>query len=295
MEQIKRKLQEDLKLFDPTAIKAVAIDIDGTLGMIIDHHTTCTERTEQAVKNLIKTGREVYLVTGRGTLTAMPFAKQLELPEYMINYNGGSIWSVQQQQRIQENYIDTSVASRLVNVLKNHDVLAFVYSNDDLYHEIDHPLLPVYLQRTRIQCYKAPLKELDPSSFLKLFIMGDEENILKLAEDVKRTFKAELSWFLTTPGLHNLANPDDPCLCLEIMSGGVNKGICLENLLKTQNISMEEVVAFGDDSNDIEMLDMVGWGIAMTNANDAVKKVARAETIANTDNGVAYFIEKYLL
>ncbi len=292
MEQKKRKLSEDLKKFDPSLIKAVAIDIDGTL---INDKAICTPRTEKAVKDLIASGREVYIVTGRGTATAMSFAKQIGLPKYMINYNGASVWNFKTEQREYTDYISVETAPKLVEIIRKHDVLAFLYSDDNLHYERDHALLSQYLERAQIASYKINFDEIEAGSFQKFFIMGAEDVIYKLAEDIKRAFKADLSWFLTTPGLHNATQKNDPALCLEIMQKGVNKGVGLERLLKAQNISMEEVVAFGDDSNDIEMLEMVGWGIAMDNAQKTVKKVSNAQTLSHIDDGVAYFIEEYLL
>ena len=293
MEDLKIKLDKDLQDFDAKKIKAVAIDIDGTL---INDKSLCTERTEKAVKDLIKTGREVYIVTGRAVTTAMAFAKQVAVPKYMINYNGGAVWNVELQKREFEQTIDHQTVKDLLKLIRNYNnVMALVYSDDQYYYENENTYLKQYLNRVIIQGHKLSLDDLPEGSFQKFFIMGDDADIQKLYKEIEESCSDEVSMFLTTPGMHNAANPDTPARCIEIMAYGVNKGNTLKKLLASQNISMDEVVSFGDDTNDIEMLQMSGWGVAMENARPSVKDAARVETLSHKDDGVAYFIEKYLL
>ena len=65
--------------------------------------------------------------------------------------------------------------------------------------------------------------------------------------------------------------------------------------MKTYQIKQEEVMAMGDGENDIEMLKFAGWGVAMKNAREDVKKVANVVTTSNNEDGVAKAIEKYIL
>ena len=292
MENLKIKLDKDLQDFDAKKIKAVAIDIDGTL---INDKSLCTERTEKAVKDLIKTGREVYIVTGRAVTTSMAFAKQVAIPRYMINYNGGAVWNFESQKRELEQNIVPRAVKDILKLIRNYNVMTLVYSEDEYYYENENEYLEQYLTRAITKGYKISLDELPKDSFQKFFIMGDDDDIQKLYKQVVKSCSDEISIFLTTPGMHNAANPDTPARCIEIMAYGVNKGATLKTLLASQNISMDEVVAFGDDTNDVEMLKMSGWGVAMGNARPTVKDAARVETLSHKDDGVAYFIEKYLL
>ena len=292
MENLKIKLDKDLQDFDAKKIKAVAIDIDGTL---INDKSLCTERTEKVVKDLIKTGREVYIVTGRAITTAMAFAKQVAIPKYMINYNGGAVWNFELQKRELEQNIVPRAVKDILKLIRNYNVMTLVYSDDEYYYENENAYLEQYLTRAITKGYKISLDDLPKDSFQKFFIMGDDDDIQKLYKEVVKSCSDEVSMFLTTPGMHNLAHPDTPARCIEIMAYGVNKGATLKKLLASQNISMDEVVAFGDDNNDIEMLSMSGWGVAMENGRPAVKEAARVETLSHKDDGVAYFIEKYLL
>ena len=82
---------------------------------------------------------------------------------------------------------------------------------------------------------------------------------------------------------------------LEINAAGVNKGKAMIELGKLLGISREEIMAFGDGNNDLKMLKEVGTGVAMENAISSVKEAADYVTLSNDEEGVAKFIEKYVL
>ena len=82
---------------------------------------------------------------------------------------------------------------------------------------------------------------------------------------------------------------------LEINAAGVNKGKAMIELGKLLGIPREEIMAFGDGNNDLKMLKEVGTGVAMENAIPSVKEAAEYVTLSNDEEGVAKFIEKYVL
>ena len=82
---------------------------------------------------------------------------------------------------------------------------------------------------------------------------------------------------------------------IEVNAEGVHKGMALLKLGEIFGISREEIAAFGDGFNDTMMLKTVGMGVAMANAMPEVKKAADRLTDSNDEEGVARFIEKYIL
>lgn len=74
-----------------------------------------------------------------------------------------------------------------------------------------------------------------------------------------------------------------------------SKASGLTTLALQVNIPLPQVMALGDNNNDIEMLEAVGWGVAMGQASDAVKSIADAITSSNAEDGVALAIERYVL
>src|SRR5699024_12269056 len=81
----------------------------------------------------------------------------------------------------------------------------------------------------------------------------------------------------------------------EVKEKGVNKGESLSNLWKKINITIDEVMAVGDSLNDFKMINEVGIGIAMGNAQEEILEIADYVTLTNREDGVAEAIKKYAL
>ena len=82
--------------------------------------------------------------------------------------------------------------------------------------------------------------------------------------------------------------------CIDILQAGVHKAWGLEELLKRWNLKSEQIMAFGDSENDVEMLELAGIAYAMENADDNVKVVATALAPANSQAGVYQVLENWL-
>ena len=82
--------------------------------------------------------------------------------------------------------------------------------------------------------------------------------------------------------------------CIDILQAGVHKAWGLEELLKRWNLKSEQIMAFGDSENDVEMLELAGIAYAMENADDNVKAVATALAPANSKAGVYQVLENWL-
>ncbi len=84
-------------------------------------------------------------------------------------------------------------------------------------------------------------------------------------------------------------------LFLDYMPINVNKGTSLIQLIKLLNISREQVIAFGDNDNDIQMLQTAGWPVVMANANNEIKSYAKLIAKSNAEDGVADMLERIFL
>lgn len=82
---------------------------------------------------------------------------------------------------------------------------------------------------------------------------------------------------------------------IDCMPIGINKGVCINELGKYYNIDRKDIVSFGDGINDFEMLIASGISVSMGNGVDGLKKISDYICLSNDDDGVAKFIEKYLL
>ena len=82
---------------------------------------------------------------------------------------------------------------------------------------------------------------------------------------------------------------------MELTAPGVNKGSAVQALCARLGLAPEQVMAFGDAGNDLELLRWAGWSFAMGNASDEAKAAARYVTGSNTEAGVAMAVERYFL
>ena len=82
---------------------------------------------------------------------------------------------------------------------------------------------------------------------------------------------------------------------LEIVPTNVSKGNTLKVLIEQLEIKQDEVIAIGDDENDISMIRFAGLGVAMENAKESVKEIADYITSSNEENGVGKVINKFML
>ena len=116
----------------------------------------------------------------------------------------------------------------------------------------------------------------------KFIWCGSEEYLEKVQSEILVDFEG-VNYFKSQP------------IYLEIVPPNVDKGNTLKYLCESLNITPDEVIAIGDEANDIPMLLYAGLGVAMGNAKDEVKKSANYITLTNDENGVGEVIKKFIL
>ena len=79
---------------------------------------------------------------------------------------------------------------------------------------------------------------------------------------------------------------------IEIVKSGLNKAVGIQKVANYLNIPKDRIVAFGDEDNDLEMIDYAGTGVAMGNAISPLKTIANAITLSNEEDGIAIFLEE---
>ena len=120
---------------------------------------------------------------------------------------------------------------------------------------------------------------------IRVVAFASEEVIHALLPEVTAL---ECSWTITRRGNYGSSE-------LAIMNPSCSKASGVIELARYLNIPLEQIMAIGDNNNDIEMLRTVGWGVAMGQASEAVKAAARAVTASNQEDGVAQAIKDYAL
>ena len=127
--------------------------------------------------------------------------------------------------------------------------------------------------------------EFDPNLFggvLKMSMVVGEERLDSVLQEVNDLFDGHVRAVSSGYG------------CIDILQDGIHKAWGLVELLKRWNLKPEQIMAFGDSENDIEMLELAGISYAMENAEEAVKRVATKVAPANSQAGVYKVLENWL-
>ena len=266
-------------------IRMIGFDLDGTL---LTTDKILTERTKKALEAVADQGVVLVPATGRPLcglpkeLLALPFIK------YAVTANGARILETKTEQVLSEMLISVEKAREILDIFSDYDTLRDVYydgigysEKEKLAHIQDYVMTKAmgeYILNTRVPVESVEEK-LGTDKVQALFrYQTDKEEAWKR---IRKVTGVE-----ATGALENN---------IEVNAEGVHKGMALLKLGEIFGISREEIAAFGDGSNDTMMLKTVGMGVAMANAMPEVKKAADRLADSNDEEGVARFIEKYIL
>jgi 5-amino-6-(5-phospho-D-ribitylamino)uracil phosphatase len=275
----------------PAIIKMIVIDIDGTL---LTPEGRITTRSLAAVKAAQQAGIVITLATARRYSNTAPIANELGLHTPLILYDGAIILQHPQKAILHKHLLPAHVGQQAVDVLISHNIQPVVHPFKGTKEEIwtgplafDNPWVDTYFASAPRQVHRMPFETLctghpDP---IRVVVFASEEVIHSLLPEVTAL---ECSWTITRRG--NFGSTE-----LAIMNRSCSKASGVLKLAHYLNIPMEEIMAIGDNNNDIEMLRTVGLGVAMGQASEAVKSAARAITASNQEDGVAQAIIHYAL
>ena len=272
-------------------IKMIGLDLDGTL---LNREKKLTTYSKEILKEAICQGMIVLVATGRPLLGVPDFMREFPGMRYILTANGARIYDREDGNRLlYENLLSRENACTVLDVFEEYDTLKDVYYDGVGYAnrlEVEHleryyedPAMREYIWRTRkrVENVRDKMKEYSfgLDKIQAVFAKRSER------EEAMRRLKEKTDLAVTGA----LANS------IEVNARGVNKGNGLLMLGKILGIEKEEIMACGDGLNDLAMLRAVGFGVAMANGNEEVKKYADYVTGSNDEDGVAKAIEKFVL
>ncbi|WP_379947363.1 Cof-type HAD-IIB family hydrolase [Enterococcus devriesei] len=269
-------------------MKLAAIDLDGTL---LNSQGEIPEENLQALRKFDAQGGIVVLATGRSIHSATEAFAKLAINGYTLASNGAYVARIEQGEiaevlngfTIPTAIVETTFAlakAEKVTVVASRaekdDRIVF----DPASVEVNSPYYAQFkLADTSPKELIGHLKNADISYFKLAFNSPDVKKLAALrsafnAKKITSTYSAKY-W-------------------LEVMADGVNKGAALKFLLDYLKIAKSEIIAFGDQENDLEMLQFAGTSIAMENAVTLIRQTAAKTTSSNDEAGVAVVINTYL-
>lgn len=263
-------------------VKMLVLDIDGT---IFKKDYKATQRVQDTLKRLVQDGIKVVLCTGRMYAATKSIALELGLKDPVICYQGGLIKDfVNNDKTLWEVSMDTKLAADVIHNLKKRNVFFNLYINDVLMVEHDDRLVQEYVDDRNIQ-YKVigNCDDINLDGINKILAIDDDVNLISnLQKEMAELYKDKLYVIRSTPRFCEFSDPK------------ATKGNAVRFLASKWNIKQEEIMACGDQDNDIEMLLAAGIKVAMGNATEDLKKVATYITDSVDNDGVALAVSKFI-
>lgn len=263
--------------------KMLCLDIDGTL--LNSNHEIST-RTKKAIKNLYREKDiRIILVSARMPKGISFLQRELEIKEPIICYSGSLVLD-KNYNAISNQYINVNQVKNIVKEANNYELHISLYKDDkwlieknDKWAQIESDITnikPELIKFSSELCSKEYENGLN-----KILLIGDEHKVSDVCKILNTKFAEDLNIYPSKPTY------------LEIMNKNVSKTSAIKQLLEVYKINKSEVIAIGDNFNDIDMLKFAGIGVAMGNAPDGVKAISNHITLSNNEDGIAEVIYKY--
>lgn len=260
-------------------IKAVISDLDGTL---LNAEHTLSEYSKSVVRLLAQEGVHFMIATGRHHRDASQIKEKLGVESYLITANGATV-SNHEGELIYQAVIPRSIIEDILKIEVEKGVFKNLYQGDHWLMEESDKVFDAYYEEGGFQYTLCQFSDYLDKPINKIFFTAfDQLKLMGIADQIRAKHGDTVDVTFSMPE------------CLEVMPKGVNKGAAILETIKYFNLQAHEVIAFGDGLNDLEMLQVVGKGYLMGNANRLLKeKLPKHEIIGNNyDDAVAKQIVK---
>ncbi len=263
-------------------------DMDGTL---LNSDGIISNENEIALKRLREKGVEIIIASGRTDLMLKSIIKQLDLKDHIICCNGAVIKNIKTGEVVYEKSIDNETVTKILNYCFVNSVNFLVYTKEIVYSNKNNPHAKRYIELNEnlptelnipIEFMQYDNSKFDDLDVFKILIIEKSED--KLHYHVQH--------FLS---YNNLSVVSSASGLLDIMATNISKGNAIKALSEKLDVDLNKVIAFGDNYNDIEMFQAVGFPVAMGNSIEEIKSAAKYITTSNDESGVAYAIENIFL
>lgn len=283
-------------------MKLIAIDLDGTL---LSHHAEVSETNKAAVFKAQEQGHIVMICSGRTTEDIERIIKRAGITCPVAGSNGAV---VRVEGKLLQSISMAREAASSIGLRLDHDRIFYeFYTNEGILMPADWPLrmeelaTDERLPKDFRQIFNEHIEKLSGAGLLRFFgsaaevwedadLTVQKVNIM-VSDPGKRT--GLLAFFETLGSGIDVTSSES--FNLEVMHRDGHKGNGLKCVADYYGIPLEDTMAIGNSYNDVAMFEMAGLSIAMGNSDQAVKDRCKAVTLSDSEDGVAYALEKYIL
>lgn len=260
--------------------KVVAVDIDGTL---IDHDKNLTPPTKQAIEMIKEKGILFGIATGRPVHAVSNMLRSFgiyEQVDFLVCSNGVQILDLKTNDMTTTHQLTKEDVLKITDFMKPTGINYCVYDKENVYTSTINSIIEGISQFNLLTPKVVDPKDLPIITTNKVTFTTYPDEVEKLLRHMQYFDDPRFRAFFTQADL------------FEFVDARISKAAGIRSYLQNKNISMDDVVTFGDADNDKEMIEEAGLGIAMENATESVRAIADAITKSNQEDGVAYYLYK---
>jgi Cof subfamily protein (haloacid dehalogenase superfamily) len=274
---------------DPGRIKALGLDLDGT---VLAPGAVLGGRTKAALKGCIARGVRLIICTGRSVEAAEPYRAALGAEGPLVCYNGAEVLEMPGERLLGAFPLDQEIAGFCVDLARELG----------LYYQIYFPRDPENPREILMADHDAPEAEMYRAHTGMQAVFGD----LKQALASRGAAGCIKTMFLTHQAMMDRIRPQIEERCggrvyitktfptfLEVMAAGVSKGRGLRLAMDHLGLDASQVIALGDEENDLPMFGVAGYALAPANAKAQVRQAADRVIPPCAEEGVASFLEDF--
>ncbi|EOA28591.1 hypothetical protein CARUB_v10024811mg [Capsella rubella] len=284
-----RKEGDGLRLYKPK-FSYLFCDMDGTL---LNSKSQISEANANALKEALRKGLKVVIATGKSRPGAIRILKTADLTgsDGIVSESSPGVFVQgllvygRQGKEVYRGNLDRDVCRETCLYSLEHRIPLIAFCQDRCLTLFDHPLVD-----SLHTIYNEPKAEI-MSSVDQLIAESDIQKVIFMdtTEGVSSVIRPY--WSEATGDRANVVQAQSDML--EIVPPGTSKGNGVKMLLNHLGVSPDEIMAIGDGENDIEMLELASWGVAMSNGAEKTKAVADVIGVSNDEDGVADAIYRY--
>lgn len=271
----------------PLKYPLILSDFDGTL---LRSDETVSDETIRAINEYRAAGGRFALCTGRMFASALQVAKHLGITGLLACFQGSIVADIESEELIVDAYLDNAGAAQICEFFQDQNQHFHVYDTYEYYSNLDDEWLYHY---ERIVGAKAIVKSDEP---LSAFVEKSEIKVRKIIALVHPEQKEKLYNELQQRFGDRYYVTYSAAFMVEISSKAHSKATALEKIAQYYGLTPEQTIAVGDSMNDLPMIERAGLGVAVNNAEKALKE--KADLVlerSNDEDGVADLIRNYAM
>jgi len=254
-------------------------DADGTL---LTDDKRILDKDMSAIREVTRSGGLFTVATGRGTSLARIVAKQVKLAIPAVIFNGAAVYDYAKEQFLWQCALPSKANDYIKILLERFPTLGVeILLGEDVYVAATNPREEEHLAFGCLNPIRCKLDEVPQNNRIKALLVGEPETVDSVIAFINEQRFDGVHFVRSAPVFY------------EMLPEGVSKGVGVRKLLELIGESDRYIVAAGDYDNDLEMIREADLGIAVANAEEAVKKAAKF-TVCDNNSGAVSEIVEYL-